>query len=198
MLKPIYGWVTPEAEPADKRQAVVRSDNEATDRIVVAAGGTGALRGRLRQGVGVGVAPAATWGRFLVSDRDVAAAYQVLAGADSAAEVLGWMRHTPRGHRFGCDEVLGTLMGVRPERVAVKAGWDLSDDEPFARTRVVMVVPGRVLAVSACTPVNTGMRALWERTLATGGPDAVAALHEEWAGAVLRAAVTCRADTDIG
>lgn len=170
LLKPLYGWVVPEASWDDVEAAVCWSSNEATDRIVDEVGLETVLE-RIEAATGVRWLPAKTWGRVLVSALEVEAAYSALVrsadlGDLRASDVLGLMRAVVPWQRFG------TAPGI-----AMKAGWDL--DDSGARTHLVLIGDdGQVaVALTACD-VSAGWRAEWKYTEATDR-QALARLHHE-------------------
>jgi len=119
--------------------------------------------------------------------------------------------------RLGLDRTWAELTGQSVGEVGIKLGWDLSDDEPFARTHAVLLGPTRSVVVltavprtsalldehvtservtaarePACltaVPITTDFRSRWNALLASKGPTAVLALHDALSGRVLRDAL---------
>lgn len=190
LLKPLYAWVTPEADDAAVVTAIVESDNEATDRIVNAAGGLTTVRERLTNFTGVDVGHAETWGRFVVAPAQVALMYARLQATDDdrAKAILGLMRGTNPLHRFDADRAWAHATEQDRLGIAIKTGWDLSPDEPFARTHAVLLGRLTSAVVMTAVPVSDSQRTQWE-TAATHGPSEALPLHSRWAGNTLRAAL---------
>ena len=191
LLKPLYAWVTPEADDADVAAAIVESDNDATDRIVEATGGLTTLRERLNDATGVDVGHAETWGRFVLSPAHVALMYARLQASteDRSKSVIDLMRRTSVLHRFDTDRVWAYASEQDRPSLAVKADWDLAADEPFARTHAVLLGRLTSVVVMSAVPVSDAHRKQWETTYEQDGPDGVLRLHGQWSGSTLRAAV---------
>lgn len=190
LLKPLYAWVTPEADDADVVAAVVESDNDATDRIVETQGGLATLRERLHDATGVDVGHAETWGRFTLSPAQVALMYAHLQAADDdrSTAIVDLMRRTPAVHRFATDRAWAYASEQDRLGLAVKSGWDLSSDEPFARTHTVVLGRRTSVVVMSAVPVSDAHRTQWQ-TAHDRDPSDVARLHNQWAGHAIRAAL---------
>ena len=197
LLKPLYAWA---AAPPDltagpwlglMRASVTLSDNDATDTLVGHAGGPPVLLAELTAGTGVSWEPAATWGRVITAN-EVATAYQALREDPTMAAqtVRAAMRAVQPAQRLGAGVQWSHLTGADPGDLAVKAGWDLSPGEPFARTHVVVMERnGGGAVVLTAVPVTDSERRQWLRDLGAGGPAAVLGLHERWAGTLIRDAL---------
>lgn len=185
-LKPLYVHLA--GAPAWARPAVTDSDNRVTDRVVAALGGVAELPATLAPTVGGPLAAAATWGRLEVTAEQVVRGYLALVGAAASGDraavaTLEWMRQVRPRQRFGLDVSSPTL--------AVKAGWDLVEPSGQLLTHAVTVTPGgKVTAALTATQTCPELRLRWLRRVADGGAEAAIALHEQAAGAQLRAALT--------
>lgn len=144
-------------------------------------------------GIDVGVAN--TWGRFIVTPEQVATMYARLQGSPSSRTTLDLMRGTEQAHRFNVDQSWASATQQNPATLAVKTGWDLSLDEPFARTHAVILGPRRSAVVMTATPITDHQRQEWGERLDTLGPIGVLDLHEQWAGNALRDALNAAAAT---
>lgn len=119
LLKPLYAWVSPQADPGDVAVAITRSDNTATDRIVESGGGLPAVLAQIRRHTDVCFDLASTWGQVLVQAAQVEHAYDHLLaastlGAPRARSIVTHMRDVVEEQRFGA-----------PAGTPVKAGWDV-------------------------------------------------------------------------
>lgn len=199
LLTPLYTWVTPEADDADVVSSIVESDNTATDRIVEAAGGLTSIRERLNHHTGIDIGHAETWGRFVLSPAQVALMYaRMQAAADPrSTAIIDLMRRTPTHQRFDTDRAWAYATEQDRLSLAVKSGWDLAADEPFARTHVVVL--GRLTSAVLMTavPVTDTDRAQWEAADSTEDPEQMLRLHGRWAGSTLRAALQSAAPTRV-
>ena len=191
VLKPLYAWVAPSSLEADAERSVRYSDNAATDTVVSACGGVVGTLQRVAALTGLLVAPGQTWGRVVVDAPQVARLYRALAVADDprSAQVRAWMRGVPDSQRLGLDRLWAQLTGQPVAQVGIKLGWDISEDEPFARTHAVLLGPTRSVVVMTAVPVTAHLRSRWNALLASEGPTAVLALHDDLSGPLLRAAL---------
>jgi len=191
VLKPLYAWACPAGFEAFAERAVRYSDNEATDALVGACGGVAGTVERVEVLAGQHLAPAQTWGRVVVNASQLAVLYRALAASDSprAAQVRVWMRDVTADQRLGLDLAWAELTGQDVAEVGIKLGWDLSDDEPFARTHAVLLGPRRSAVILTAAPVTADFRSRWNALLASKGPTAVLALHDALSGPVLHDAL---------
>jgi len=191
VLKALYAWACPAGFEVAAERAVRYSDNEATDAPVGACGGVAGSLERVEALTGLHLAPAQTWGRVVVNAAQLAGLYRALACADGprAAQVRAWMCGVATAQRLGLDRTWAELTGQSVGEVGIKLGWDLSDDEPFARTHAVLLGPTRSAACLTAVPITTDFRSRWNALLASKGPTAVLALHDALSGRVLRDAL---------
>jgi hypothetical protein len=190
LLKPLLFWVAADALPRARwvalaRPAVTLSANAPTVVLWEALGASWLLDALAeRTGVRWALEPGGrrAFGRVLVNAGEVARAYAALAADPGAAEVVSWMREVPGEQTFG----------VRWEPdVAVKAGWFLDRDETALRTHVVAFADAaRGVVVLSRVPVPEAVRSEYAERYREGSE--VLALHERYAGAVLRGAVSRR------
>lgn len=191
LLKPLYAWVTPEADDTDVVAAIVESDNAATDRIVEASGGLTTMRERLNEATGVDVGHAETWGRFVLSSAHVALMYARFQAStdDRSKTVADLMRRTSVLQRFDTDRAWAYTSEQDQHSLAVKAGWDLSGDEPFARTHAVVLGHLTSIVVMSAVPVSDTQRKQWDTAHEYDHTEGVLRLHSQWAGNTMRAAL---------
>lgn len=179
LLKPAYALLAPEAAAEDKRAACADSDNDATDRIIAAAGGLEVMRLRIAAETGVTLSPAPTWGRFLVRAGDVAQIYTELArmrGVESVTSLLAGERSEPTfGARYS------------------KLGWDVHANIAYLhQVRIVDEdqgpAAGRVDVVLTATTIDELDALRWRRLLAVTGPFGALDVNISWAGRILNSA----------
>jgi hypothetical protein len=190
LLKPLLFWVAAEALPRARwvalaREAVTVSANAPTVELWETLGGDRLLDALAeRTGVRWELEPGGrrAFGRVLVNAAEVARAYAVMAADPGAAEIAGWMRSVPEAQTFGVRWAPG---------VAVKAGWFMDRDETALRTHVVAFADASCgVAVLSRVPVPAEVRRTYAERYREG-PE-VLGLHERWAGALLREAVSRR------
>lgn len=193
LLKPLYGWVATAADPQDIAASIRQSDNAATNRVVEAAGGVRGLRNMLAEATGIDVGEAQTWGRFEVTPEQVATMYARMQDSPNSGAILDLMRDTDQTHRFKADQTWAHATHQDLTTVAIKTGWDLSDDEPFARTHAVVLGDYCSAVTMTAVPVTDHQRQEWESRLSANGPRGVLDLHEQWSGHALRNTLTSTA-----
>lgn len=172
VLKPVYAWLAPHRRgwTSLAEAAITRSDDDATDKLVQWIGGTGALAQHLSRLAGTRVAPAATWGRFMVSAATVKSIYESVIAPDSpsAEVILDMMKRVVPAQRFGV-----------PPDIAVKAGWDLRTvrNRPVLVTNLVWVDGYVVHAHVGGTYATTAVAERWQAALDRQGPEGVLPFH---------------------
>ena len=122
--------------------------------IVHHAGGLPAALAELAVRTRVTCEPAAIWGQVLVTANEYQALWQDTG--QEAHALRAARRRVPQHQQVGALTHWANLSGVEPEGLEVKAGWDLFEDEPYARTHVaVMDRDGHgVVVVLTAVPVN--------------------------------------------
>jgi hypothetical protein len=177
LLKPLYAWVAESTYWPHAERAVIGSDNTSTDILITGAGGLKSALGRIADRTGVLWEVAETWGRVTVTAEEVSSAYEALvaSGDPYGDDVLGLMMNVVPSQRFGV-----------PNGFAVKAGWDLSPDESFIRTHIVVVSLVGVKTVLTGLPIDDATRGEWNLLLDTCGAEAVLPIHESIAGDAIR------------
>ncbi|HTN24254.1 MAG TPA: hypothetical protein VL120_09735 [Solirubrobacteraceae bacterium] len=187
--------------PADwerlAREAVTVSANAPTVEVWDACGGEallGALAARTAARLELEREPGSprSFGRVLVGAQDVARAYAALALSDDGAarRVRGWMLEVPARQTFGVRAPVARGLGVDAASVGVKAGWFCDSDEERIRTHVVTVTAtgAGVVGTVVLTALGAGAAARRAYSAAYRYGDEVLGVHEQHAGAVVRAA----------
>lgn len=135
---------------------------------------------------------ARSFGRVLVTADEVARSYAGLAasGDGAASLVRTWMLEVPDRQTFGVRPLIARRLGVAGSRIAVKSGWFCDTDEQRIRTHVVTMTPtaGGVVGTVVLTafPADEAIRRAYTALYRHG--DEVLGLHEQHAGAAVRAA----------
>lgn len=170
MLKPLYAWVAGERFVECAREAIVFSDNAATNVLVESVGGLSVMLRELELRSGVRLELAGMWGSVLVDEGSVVRLYESLVSASGSGDgwaerVVGFMRDVVPVQRFGV-----------PRGVPMKAGWDLRDDG-FLVTNVVVLEP-EVKCVLSRVRVDAGVADRWHGLFGAWGAESVIGLHE--------------------
>jgi hypothetical protein len=204
LLKPLLFWAAaglqPYATAPDEwerlaRDAITVSANDPTAHVWRACGAEAlldAVAARTAVALPLEAGGARSFGRVLVTADDVARSYARLAVSAERAAVLvrRWMLAVPDRQTFGVRPLLARRLRLPGSAVAVKSGWFCDTDEQRIRTHVVTMtataagVVGTV--VLTAIPAGAAVRRAYSGVYRTG--EEVLGLHEQHAGAILRAA----------
>ena len=177
------------------RDAVTLSANDPTAHVWQACGAEtllDALARRTAVALPLEGGGTRSFGRVLVTARDVARCYAALAasGDTAAGLVRRWMLDVPGRQTFGVRPPVARALGARAAQVAVKCGWFCDTDEERIRTHVVTLtataagVTGTV--VLTALPATAAVRRAYTAAYRDG--DEVLGVHELHAGPTVLAA----------
>mgnify|MGYP007090104579 CR=1 FL=1 len=177
VLQPLYAWVAGEKYSKSAHEAIADTSRAATDFLKDSSGGLEVVLDKIAYKTGVRWELTDSWDKVLINNLSLKVAYSSLTyNTDSWSNTIKFfMTNVPSDQRFGV-----------PDKIPMKAGWDLDESSCSLLTHVVVLLKNRARVKVTNVPITNTQCELWQESLQKLGPLSVIPMHNFVAGALLQ------------